>query len=93
MEELVEKPRIPETMIQRLANIARRLEALTDPEDGACGVPEAAKLAVEPYVRSWVVPDVHALLAWARGEQTNEEVVRKFPTSRPAPKRQNRRNP
>lgn len=74
-------------MIARLVNVARRLDAMTDPTDGACSVPKAAKDAVQPYVQSWIAPDVEALLAWARGEQTAGETDRWLPTSKAPPKK------
>lgn len=50
-----------------LSLLVRRLGALCDPFSGSCSVPVAHKVAVGPYVQSWVLPLAEALLARERG--------------------------
>ena len=72
------KPRIPEVMIERLLNVLRRLDAMTDPDDESCSIKANTKTEIEPYVRSWVAPDVKALHAWATGALSTREAENHF---------------
>lgn len=74
--------RIPKDLIERLESVLARLDAMSDPNDDRCGIRAEVKEAVEPYVSSWVKPDVAALLAWAKGEMTLLETAAWFPNSR-----------
>lgn len=51
-----------------LANLARRLRALADPEDDGCSVDAKAKRAAAPFLNSWCIPIVEALLTRETGE-------------------------
>ncbi len=73
--------RLSRTLIDRLENVRRHLEALRTPGDERCGIDDNVKRDVRLYVQSWIDPDIEALLAWARGERTIAELDQSHPSS------------
>lgn len=62
--------RAPKEIIRTLEVAVEKLKRLTDESENAskCHIATEHKNAVRPYVDSWILPNVEAALAWAKGE-------------------------
>jgi hypothetical protein len=56
---------------RELARLLQRMRSMTDPAArGGCALDDDVKAAVRPYVSTWVVPYLEAVVRWAIGQSS-----------------------